>query len=93
MFPAWPCGGLALASPPWCKVVTILERRVTMKKADRKAMKSQRTSLVRASISFPPGLYGTLEKIAKQKKVSLAWVVRDAAERYVAVESKLGRGA
>jgi metal-responsive CopG/Arc/MetJ family transcriptional regulator len=40
--------------------------------------------LVRASISFPPDLYETLEQVAKQKKVSLAWVVRDAAERYVA---------
>jgi ribonuclease HI len=28
-------------------------------------------------------LYETLEELAKQKKVSLAWVVRDAAERYV----------
>ena len=36
---------------------------------------------VRASISFPPDLYETLEDIAKQKKVSLAWVVRDAAEK------------
>jgi metal-responsive CopG/Arc/MetJ family transcriptional regulator len=44
-------------------------------------------SLVRASISFPPDLYETLEEIAKQKKVSLAWVVRDAAERYVADET------
>ena len=40
-------------------------------------------ALVRASISFPPDLYKTLEEIAKQKKVSLAWVVRDAAEKYV----------
>ncbi|MGI8744410.1 MAG: CopG family transcriptional regulator [Bryobacteraceae bacterium] len=39
---------------------------------------------VRASISFPAELYGTLEIIAKEKKVSLAWVVRDAAEKYVA---------
>jgi metal-responsive CopG/Arc/MetJ family transcriptional regulator len=45
-------------------------------------------SLVRASISFPPDLYETLEVIAKQKKVSLAWVVRDAAERYVADETE-----
>lgn len=37
----------------------------------------------RASISFPPELYQTLEKIARQKKVSLAWVVRDAAEKYI----------
>ena len=38
----------------------------------------------RASVSFPPELYETLEAIARQKKVSLAWVVREAAERYVA---------
>lgn len=49
--------------------------------------------MVRASISFPPDLYETLEDIAKQKKVSLAWVVRDAAERYVADETgKGGKG-
>jgi metal-responsive CopG/Arc/MetJ family transcriptional regulator len=37
----------------------------------------------RASISFPNALYETLEKIAEEKKVSVAWVVRDAAEKYV----------
>lgn len=39
---------------------------------------------VRASISFPPDVYQTLEEIAVRKKVSLAWVVRDAAEQYIA---------
>jgi metal-responsive CopG/Arc/MetJ family transcriptional regulator len=38
---------------------------------------------VRASVSFPAELYATLERIAEQKKVSVAWIVRDAAERYV----------
>lgn len=37
----------------------------------------------RASVSFPDELYTTLENIAKQKKVSVAWVVREAAENYV----------
>jgi metal-responsive CopG/Arc/MetJ family transcriptional regulator len=37
----------------------------------------------RASVSFPIDLYDTLEKIAKEKKVSVAWIVRDAAEKYV----------
>ena len=54
------------------------------KKVERRSMKAQSASLVRASISFPPDLYETLEELAKQKKVSLAWVVRDAAEKYVA---------
>jgi metal-responsive CopG/Arc/MetJ family transcriptional regulator len=47
-------------------------------------MKQSSPSVARASVSFPPDLYRTLEEIAKQKKVSVAWVVRDAAEKYVA---------
>ena len=46
-------------------------------------MKSQSTATVRASISFPPEIYGTLKSIATKKKVSLAWVVREAAEQYI----------
>ena len=48
-------------------------------------MRSQhrREASVRASISFPPEIYELLGQLAKEKKVSLAWVVRDAAERYV----------
>ena len=47
-------------------------------------MKDQSTVTVRATISFPPEVYETLGVIAKEKKVSLAWVVREAAERYIA---------
>ncbi|MBE0626431.1 MAG: ribbon-helix-helix protein, CopG family [Burkholderiales bacterium] len=50
-------------------------------------MKTQ--AALRASVSFPPEIYRTLEQIAKQKKVSLAWVVRDAAERYVAEQRQM----
>jgi len=38
----------------------------------------------RASASLSPDLYSTLQDIAKHKKVSVAWVIRDAAERYIA---------
>lgn len=38
----------------------------------------------RASVSLPPDIYSTLQDIAKQKKVSTAWVIRDAAEKYIA---------
>jgi len=54
-----------------------------MKRKQAVGAKTQSAPLVRASISFPPDLYETLEEIAKQKKVSLAWVVRDAAEKYI----------
>jgi metal-responsive CopG/Arc/MetJ family transcriptional regulator len=51
---------------------------------NRPNAKTQTATTVRASISFPQDVYGTLELIAKEKKVSLAWVVREAAERYIA---------
>lgn len=38
---------------------------------------------VRATISFPSELYKNLEEIAHEKKVSLAWVVREASEQYI----------
>ena len=47
---------------------------------------------VRATISFPSELYQTLEEIAGQKKVSLAWVVREASEQYIADKWPLFKG-
>lgn len=43
-------------------------------------------STVRASVSLPQGLHAELERIARDKKVSLAWVIRDAAEKYIAAQ-------
>jgi len=61
-------------------------------KTRRKSVKTQSSPWVRASISFPPDLYATLEGLAKQKKVSLAWIVRDASEKYVAAEKPMPGG-
>ena len=54
------------------------------KKQARPASRPENASTVRATISFPTELYDTLGDIAKKKKVSLAWVVRDATEQYIA---------
>jgi len=62
------------------------------KKGAGKKMKAESTAAVRATISFPAEVYETLETIAKQKKVSLAWVVREAAEQYLAEKWPLLRG-
>lgn len=51
-------------------------------KRGRKPTGKPRTT--RASASLPPEIYSTLQDIAKQKKVSVAWVIRDAAEKYIA---------
>jgi predicted DNA-binding protein len=48
---------------------------------------------LRASVTFPTDLYRTLEDLAKKKKVSVAWVVREAVEKYVADQWPLFSGA
>ena len=45
--------------------------------------KVPRPARVRTTISFPPDMYDTLGQIAKDKKVSLAWVVREAVDTYL----------
>jgi len=46
-------------------------------------MTKRHSGKIRASISFPADVYASLEQVARQKKVSLAWVVRDATEKYI----------
>jgi hypothetical protein len=63
------------------------EKRRHMKARQRRAGRAVKPTVapsVRATISFPSELYETLEGIAKQKKVSLAWIVREATEGYIA---------
>jgi metal-responsive CopG/Arc/MetJ family transcriptional regulator len=43
----------------------------------------------RASVTFPADLYAELERIAEEKKVSVAWVVRDAVGKYVEAQYPL----
>jgi predicted DNA-binding protein len=55
-------------------------------------MRPESAPTVRATISFPASLHEILERIAKQKKVSLAWVVREATEKYIAEQWPLFGG-
>ncbi len=53
-----------------------------MKSPRKKASPARKKN--RASISFAPEVYTELEKLAVAKKVSLAWIVREATEKYLA---------
>ncbi len=57
----------------------------------KKVISKGKGALVRASVGFPAELYRALQRIAKRKKVSLAWVVREAAEKYVQSEDREDR--
>ena len=80
------------SSPRWCNVVKkTMSATVNRKKGDQKTS-AQSPSAIRASISFPSNIYETLDIIAKDKKVSIAWVVREAAENYIAEKWPLLKG-
>jgi hypothetical protein len=70
-----------------CGVTLLVERDFQLTRGAKRKEKPEQGGggvSVRATISFPPEVYTTLEGIARQKKVSLAWVVREAAEQYIA---------
>lgn len=46
---------------------------------------------VRTSVTLPREVYETLGQLAKSKRVTVAWVIRDAAEKYVGNEWPLFR--
>jgi metal-responsive CopG/Arc/MetJ family transcriptional regulator len=43
----------------------------------------------RVSVTFPAEHYAALERIAKEKRVSTAWVVREAVQKYLEPEATL----
>jgi predicted transcriptional regulator len=40
--------------------------------------------MTRPSVTLTPDVYKTLEQIAQEKKVSVAWVTREAVDKYLA---------
>jgi predicted DNA-binding protein len=54
-----------------------------MAKRRRGRPASGKEASVRVTASLAPDTYQTLKALASHKKVSVAWVIRDAAENYV----------
>jgi len=51
---------------------------------DKAKQKGPDNMTTRISVTFPTPLYRTVEEMAAKKRVSVAWVIRDATEKYVA---------
>ncbi|MGB2984825.1 MAG: ribbon-helix-helix protein, CopG family [Phycisphaerae bacterium] len=51
----------------------------------------RRSKTRRVSVTFPHEHYVALERIAERKRVSVAWVVRDAVDAYLTAETPLFR--
>ena len=39
------------------------------------------------SVTLPPDHYREMQQVAAKKKVSMAWVIRDAVDRYLAEQN------
>ena len=46
----------------------------------------KKTSGIRASITFDPEHYSRIQQVAEEKRVSVAWVVRDAIVKYLQLD-------
>lgn len=46
---------------------------------------------VQTSVSIPAEDHEEIERLSKQKKVSVAWIIREAIDQYLTAESPLFR--
>lgn len=54
--------------------------------------KSHRRAGTRITVTVPPGDYEQVCRMAKAKKVSNAWIIRDAVEKYIQADTPLFAG-
>ena len=73
-----------------CKVVQIYGLKHIAMQHDLD--QAGRSTPTRISANLTPEQYETLRVIAEQKKVSIAWVIRDAVEKYIADRWPLLKG-
>lgn len=57
----------------------------------QKNVKTKEKKTVRTSVTVLEGDYREIEAIAERKKVSVAWVIRDAVEQYLTREFPMFR--
>jgi hypothetical protein len=55
----------------------------------RPASPPNRSKVQRVSVTFPANHYTELVRISERKRVSVAWVVRDAVDAYLSADAPL----
>jgi hypothetical protein len=56
-----------------------------------KTKEKARPDSIRTSVTISKSEYRELEKLASEKRVSIAWVVRDAVEKYLVSQASTRR--
>lgn len=76
--------GFKADAPLWCNVmqVGVVYTGQQMTRTGKKPTDKDRGT-TRVSVTFPAEHYDKLETLAEEKRVSIAWVVRDAVDFYL----------
>ena len=62
----------------------LIDKFINMvKNSDMNRAIDKKGNVVRVTISFPYNVYDSPEEKASQKKISIAWIVREAVESYL----------
>lgn len=59
--------------------------------ASPKTKTDKKNDSVRTTVTIPSSDYAEIERIAEKKKVSVAWVIRDAVDTYLTKKDPLFR--
>ncbi|AFT69533.1 hypothetical protein B5T_01250 [Alloalcanivorax dieselolei B5] len=73
-----PCSEFA---PPWCNMVNFNGAAMSREASSNKKRIQTTTHM---SVGFKTSLHLKLEQIARDKKASQSWILRDVAKKYVA---------
>lgn len=57
--------------------------RIMREKVSARTKSRQRSNGTRLTVSIPRQDYNVVLRMAKEKKVSASWIVRDAVEKYI----------
>jgi predicted transcriptional regulator len=55
----------------------------------RETDRTRKPKMLRSSVSLPAEVYEELERLAEKRKVSVAWIIREALDRYLTSETPL----
>jgi hypothetical protein len=69
--------------------ITVMHSDALMPASDKSRVKRGTKKATRITVTLPQDNYDTVVRMAKNKRVSTAWIVRDAVDKYLAADTPL----
>ena len=71
------------------RIITVMQYDAVMRSPSTSATDRPKASGTRITITLPPEHYEHVVWMAKKKRVSASWIVRDAVDKYLAEDAPL----